>query len=96
VGHHYKLSRPLTNEERAKLDRRGVCLSCHQEIPDQDLAVSLLTHIKETAGIEIDTEKHNSILHKLVLIGAWVQILGGFVLFGLILGGIYWYKKRKM
>ncbi len=95
VGHHYKLSRPLTNEERAKLDRRGVCLSCHQEIPEQDLAVSLLTHIKETAGIEIDTKKHNDILHKLVLIGAWVQVLGGFVLVGLLVGGILWYRKKK-
>lgn len=95
VGHHFTASRPLNNKERAKLDRRGVCISCHQEIPKQNLAVSLLTHIKETTGINIDKEKHNSILHKLLLIGAWAQI-GGFILVIASIGGvIYLFRKRK-
>lgn len=93
VGHHFKLSRPLNNEERSKLDRRGVCLSCHQEIPSQDLAVSLLTHIKEVSGIKIDKEKHNSILHKLVLLGAWTQV-GGVAVVGIGLLYIL-FRRRK-
>lgn len=95
VGHHYSGSRPLNNEERAKLDRRGICLSCHQTMPDKDLAVSLMVHVKEYAGIKIDREKHNSILHKLVLLGAWVQILGVVVGVFLLIGGIILYKRRK-
>ena len=75
VGHHFKNSRPLNNIERSKLDRRGVCLSCHQTMPDKDLAVSLMVHIGEAAGIEIDNKMHRFILHKLVLLGAWVQVL---------------------
>ena len=50
VGHHFSGSRPLNNEERSHIDRSGVCLSCHQEIPDQSLAVSLLHHIAEFTG----------------------------------------------
>ncbi len=95
VGHHFKLSRPLNNEERAKLDRRGVCLSCHQEIPDKDLAVSLLTHVKQVANIKIDREKHNDILHKLVLIGAWTQVLGVVLVIGAVGTGLWIYKKKK-
>ena len=95
VGHHYSGSRPLNNEERAKLDRRGICLSCHQTMPDKDLAVSLMVHVKEYAGIKIDREKHNSILRKLVLLGAWVQILGVVAGAFLLIGGIILYKRRK-
>ena len=95
VGHHYKLSRPLNNDERAKLDRRGVCLSCHQEIPEQDLAVSLLTHIREKTGIKIDNQMHNNILHKLVLMGAWGQVLGVIAFILAILTAFLWYRKRN-
>jgi len=95
VGHHFSGSRPLNQEELAKLDRRGVCLSCHQEIPNKDLAVSLLTHIKEVSGIEIDKKTHESILHKLLLIGAWGQVLGGLGLFILIGGVFIWWKRKK-
>ncbi len=95
VGHHFSGSRPLNNEERSKLDRRGVCLSCHQEIPDKDLAVSLLTHIKDVSGMKITTEKHNSILHKLLLIGAWIQIVLPFILLVGILSVIIWRKRKN-
>ncbi len=85
VGHHFKLSRPLNAAVRAKLDRRGVCLSCHKTIPDQDLAVSLMSHTAKYAGVTIDNKEHSGILHKILLIGAWGQVL-----FGLVIGfGIF-------
>jgi len=39
VGHHFSGSRPLNKAELAKLDRRGVCLSCHTTVPNGDVAV---------------------------------------------------------
>jgi len=39
VGDHWKLSRPLDNTERGYLDRRGLCLGSHQEIPPEACAV---------------------------------------------------------
>jgi len=80
VGHHFELSGPLDEKTRSKLDRRGVCLSCHQSIPDDDLAVSLMSHAAKYAGVHIDNETHQGILHKMLLFGAWGQILLGIVL----------------
>jgi len=75
VGNHWKLSQALDNETRSKLDRRGMCLSCHQSIPKGNLAVSAMTHAAQMAGVKIDKKMHNDILHKLLNIGAWVQVL---------------------
>ena len=94
VGTHFKLSSPLDNETRAKLDRRGVCMSCHKTIPDDDLAVSLMHHVAETAGVDIDNRMHKDILNKTMRIGAWVQVLVGAVA-GLVLLWIMWRVGRK-
>lgn len=39
VGHHWELSGPLTQDQREKMERIGVCISCHQDIPDGSLPV---------------------------------------------------------
>jgi len=90
VGHHWKLSQPLDEEQRSKLDRRGMCLSCHKNMPDGDLAVSALVHASEMAGIVIDREEHGSILNKILLMAAWLQVLaavgvGGYIIYRLFL-----------
>jgi len=88
VGHHWKLSQPLDEDQRSKLDRRGMCLSCHKNIPDGDLAVSAMVHASEMAGIKIDREEHGSILNKILIMGAWLQVLvatlfGGYIIYRL-------------
>jgi len=92
VGDHWRLSQALDNGTRSKLDRRGVCLSCHQEMPSKDLAVSLMVHTAKFAGVKIDNKVHHAILHKTILLSAWVQVLAG-----LILGGsfVYWLTGRR-
>ncbi|MCF6206019.1 MAG: cytochrome C [Sulfurovum sp.] len=93
VGNHWKLSQALDNETRSKVDRRGVCLSCHQEMPNEDLAVSLLVHTAQYAGVKIDNEMHHTLVHKSLLMSAWVQVLA--VLFILLLILIQVYKKTN-
>ncbi len=84
VDDHWNLAGPLDHATLSKLDRRGTCLACHQTIPNKDLAVSLMSHVAQYAGIKINTREHESILHKVVLIGAWGQVLFGLVVgFGL-------------
>ncbi len=92
VGDHWRLSQALDNETRAKLDRRGSCLACHKNIPEGNLAVSAMTHVAQMAGVKIDREMHESILHKLLNIGAWVQVLIPVIL-GLLL--LWFFLRRR-
>jgi hypothetical protein len=92
VDNHWNLAGPLSNEQRAKLDRRGACLACHQSLPEGSLATSLMHHIAEVSGIKIDTRKHNEMLDKNIRIAAWAQVLGALAL---LMGGLYLYRKRR-
>jgi len=101
VGHHFSLSRPLSTEERLHIDRQGVCLSCHQEIPEENLAVSFLHHVAEyTDQIPETAEQHNDLLHKIVLFAAWGQFLGAIIgpfvaIFFLVLIVRWWRRRRE-
>ena len=94
VGHHFKLSAPLNRAQREKLDRRGVCLSCHKSIPEADVAVSLLSHVAKYANISIDSKMHQSILNKGLKLSAWVQVLG-VALVMMLLFYLFGRKKRS-
>ncbi len=96
VGHHFRLSRPLNNDERARISREGTCIACHQELPTEDIAAGLLHHVAKYTGQLPHTNKaHGSLVHKIVLFAAWTQVLLGFA------GGIavvtaiaIWRRKR--
>jgi len=92
VDDHWRLANPLSAKQRAKLDRQGVCLSCHQSIPDGDLAISSMNHIANMAGLQIDNDMHKKILHKSIKISAWVQI-GVPILLGVF--GLIWFMRRR-
>lgn len=92
VGNHWRLSQALDKKTRDKLDRQGACLACHQELPSQDLAVSLMVHTAKYAGVTVDNDLHKTIVHKSILLSAWVQVLGGILLGG---GVVYLYMRRR-
>ena len=96
VGHHWSLSGPLSKEQRDKLDRSGVCLACHQDIPKGNLAISAMTHIAAMAEINIDNKMHKKIVNKTLNVTAWFQVfaaLMGVVLLMLIVYVMYFKKK---
>ncbi len=75
VGHHWSGSRPLNDTERANMDRHDICLSCHQEIPTESLAVSLLHHTAKYAGaLPTNRDEHGALVHKVMLFSAWGQV----------------------
>ena len=78
------------------LDRRGVCLSCHKTIPNGSLAVDLLHHVKEMSDAKINTEDHNNLMHKMLMLSAWVQVsLGAIVLLAVgFMTRKYFFKRR--
>jgi hypothetical protein len=92
VDNHWTLANPLSKESRDKLDRSGVCFSCHQDIPEGDLAISAMNHVANMVGVEIDNEMHGDILNKSTRISAWVQI-GLPLLFAIL--GLVWIIRRK-
>lgn len=96
VGHHFSLSGPLSKEQRDKLDRSGVCFSCHQDIPKGNLAVSAMTHMAEMAEINIDNKMHRDIVNKSINISAWFQVFASVVVVMLMILAIYimFFKKK--
>lgn len=99
VGHHWPLSRPLNNTERAHMSRQGICLSCHRSIPKQSLAVSLLHHVAKTTGQLPKTRaQHDKLVHKVLITSAWTQVLGGIfgtlIFLGAVGGGFWWWRRR--
>jgi hypothetical protein len=96
VGSHLSLSRPLNNEEREHMSRRGVCLACHREIPDQSLAASFLHHTAKYAGMLPKTpDQHNALVYKMLMVTAWLQTaaaMGGPVV---VLGCIVWWLRKR-
>ena len=97
VGHHWSLSGPLSKAQRDKLDRSGICMSCHQDIPKGNLAVSAMVHLAEMAEINIDNKMHRNIVNKGVNLAAWIQVIGGiFTLFALFYLTYRFLIKKKM
>ena len=101
VGSHFSRSRPLNNQERLHISRRGVCLACHQEIPDRSLAASFLHHTAEYAGMLPKTPKqHNALIYKILLITEWFQTVLAIVLPFAVFVGIFWLvrirRRRKL
>jgi len=97
VGHHFNLSRPLNSVERAMLERQGLCLGCHQEIPKNSLAVNILHHVANATGALPNTaKKHGHLLHKILLLSAWGQVIMIVVLLVSVLFIFFLlFKKRR-
>ncbi len=97
VGHHFQLSRAFTKEEQQHVKRKGTCLACHQEIPEASLAVSFLHHVAEYTGqLPKTTQQHGSLVHKILLLSAWIQLglAVGLPLVG-VTGIWYWRRRRR-
>jgi len=96
VGHHFQHSRPLDEKERQHISRDGMCLSCHKEIPDRSLAVSVLHHVAEYAGQLPETpEQHDALVNKIMLLAGWVQVLGMFGLPVAVIAGFWYWRRRR-
>ena len=97
VGHHFKLSRAFNSAEMDHISREGTCVACHQELPKGNLATSFLHHVAKYSGQLPEThDAHDSLVHKIVLMSAWVQLLGVALVGLLVVGVVFrWRRKRK-
>ncbi len=97
VGHHFKGSGPLDADQRARLDRRNVCVACHKEIPDGSVAIWFLNFGAKTLhALPRSNEEHESLLHRSILLAAWVEIgLGLLAGLAAVLGLVWWIRRRR-
>ena len=78
---HFNLSKTLSDAQRDKLDRRGVCLSCHDTIPNGSLSISMISHVSQMMNDEVNEKEHKAILNKMLYMSAWFEII--LVVFGI-------------
>ena len=96
VGHHFSGSRPLNDKERNNMGREGLCLACHEEIPNESLAVSLLHHAAKYAdALPKTNEEHAGLINKILLFSAWGQAGGAVVIPVAVIVILGWLIRRR-
>jgi hypothetical protein len=80
VGHHWPLSGPLTKDMRDHMERVGVCLSCHKEIPSGRLIYQFISKVGDLLGLIPKTDaEHQKLIGRAMFIAAHVEVLGGMI-----------------
>ena len=80
VGHHWPLDGPLPKEVRDNMERQGVCLSCHQEIPHGRFVYQIISKVGNALGMIPETDlEHQKLVGKAMFIAANLQIFGPVV-----------------
>jgi len=84
VGHHFRLSRPLSGRERRNMDRVGTCLACHEDTPILAIGPRVLHDaiglIKEGP---LSTKAHSGLLRLMFHSAGWIVV--GVLLLPLLL-----------
>jgi len=94
VGHHWPLDGPLPKEVRDNMERLGVCLSCHKEIPKGRFVYQVIAKVGDTLGLVPKTDaEHMKLIGKAMFLAANVQIFGPFL--GLIVIGLFIFVIRR-
>lgn len=98
VGHHWPLSGPLSQETREHMERAGTCIACHKDLPDGDMAISMIT----AAGSLLDMvphsdEEHAKLLNQDINWAARTRLITPVILIVLsILIYIIWRQRKKL
>ncbi len=96
VGHHWPLDGPLPKEVRDNMERQGVCLSCHQEIPRGRFVYQIIAKVGDSLGMVPKTDaEHMKLIGKAMFIAANLQIFGPFVALAIIIAFIVLIRRRK-
>ncbi len=98
VGHHWELSSPLTQDQRERMERVGVCISCHQDIPNGNLSMQAITKLGDMLGKTPHTdEEHSKLLNSDINWTATTRLLFPVFIIIVIIGfGIkFWWKRWK-
>ncbi len=96
VGHHWPLDGPLSKEMRENIERVGVCLSCHKEIPQGRFVYRAISKVGDYLGMIPKTDAdHQKLIGKAMFIAANVQIFGILIAAIFVLLVIVYFARRK-
>ncbi|MDJ0829702.1 MAG: hypothetical protein QNI92_07620 [Desulfobacterales bacterium] len=96
VGQHWPLSSPLTKDMRDHMERIGVCISCHKEIPTGTLAYRILSKVGSTLNLVPKTDaEHQKLIGRAMLLAANVEVFGTAVIGVVVILLIIYFVRRK-
>ena len=96
VGSHWPLSGPLTKEARDNMERVGVCLSCHKEIPSGRFVYRIISKVGSMTGLVPKTDaEHQKLISRAMFIAANVEIFGVLIGIIVVLIVIVYFARRK-
>ena len=62
MGHHWSLDGPLTEDQRDRMERIGVCLSCHKDVPDGKFSYRMVSKVGSALGLVPKTDEEHQTL----------------------------------
>jgi hypothetical protein len=96
VGHHWPLDGPLPREMRDNMERTGVCLSCHREIPEGRFVYQVISRVGDALGMVPKTDaEHMKLIGKAMFIAANLQIFGPLAALLLVILFVFLFRKRN-
>lgn len=96
VGHHWPLDGPLPEEVRNNMERLGVCLSCHKEIPEGRFVYQIISKVGDILDMVPKTDaEHMKLIGKAMFIAANLQIFGPLVALVIIVVFVFLIRRRK-
>lgn len=96
VGHHWPLSGPLTKDMRDHMERVGVCLSCHKDIPSGKVIYQFISKVGEVLGMIPKTDQeHKALIARAMFIAANVEIFTPIIIGMLAFVFVIYYGRRK-
>ncbi|MCD4732070.1 MAG: hypothetical protein K8R74_15795 [Bacteroidales bacterium] len=96
VGHHWPLSGPLSQYSREKMERVGVCISCHQDVPDGNIFIKATAAAGEVLGLAPHHDnEHMKLLNMEIKWAAMTRILLPVVFIVIFVMGYLILRLRK-
>jgi CDGSH-type Zn-finger protein len=96
VGHHWPLAGPLNKDIRDHMERVGVCLSCHKEIPSGRFVYRVISKVGGMVGLIPKTDaEHQKLIGRAMFIAANVEIFGTLVAGIIVIILIVYFVRRR-
>jgi hypothetical protein len=96
VGQHWPLSGPLTKDQRDHMERVGVCLSCHKEVPTGKFAYRVLSRAGSVLGLIPKTDQeHQQLIGRALYLAANVEVFGAIIIATLVAFLVIYFVFRR-